>query len=216
MVNITATYLSSYQTDPGIILSAHYDSRPRTDFHSDQSLSHLPIDGANDGASGVAVLLEMARLFQLQPPKDNIVIVLFDGEDWGKPGDTKNYLLGSRHFVTTGVRGKYRFGILLDLIGDKDQNIYKEGYSQKLAPELNDYVFKTASELGLTTFIDTVKYTVTDDHLLLNSVGIPTVNLIDFDYPFWHTENDSSDKCSPESLGNVGKLLTEIIYNGSI
>ena len=216
MVNLIASTMNSAKTEPGLIICAHYDSRPRTDFHSDQSLKDKPIDGANDGASGAAVLLELASIFKTALPGDNIDLVFFDGEDWGEAGDLDHYLLGSRHFVRTGVRGKYRYGILIDLIGDKDQQIYKEGYSQQFAPELNDYVFKTAKKLGLTTFVDSVKYTVTDDHLMLNTVGIPTVNLIDFDYPFWHTENDSPDKCSPESLGNVGQLLLEIIYNGSL
>lgn len=217
MVNMIASYSTENQKDSDrILLMAHYDSRPRTDYPSDTLLYNQPIDGANDGASGVAVLMALGTIFKDSPPPCNVDIVLFDGEDWGKSGDKQNYLIGSRQFARTDVRSKYKFGILLDMIGDSDQQIYREYFSDLYAAEVNNMVFETAKRLGLETFVDSVKYNITDDHLSLNSSGVPSVDIIDFDYPYWHTEFDTPDKCSAESLANVGNLLLEIIYNKSI
>ena len=111
---------------------------------------------------------------------------------------------------------KYEFGILLDMIGDKNQKIYREVYSEQFAKEYNDMVWETARELNITTFIDTVLATVYDDHLALNAGGVPTIDIIDFDYVYWHTNLDTPDKCSPKSLDNVARVVLEIIYNQSI
>lgn len=216
LVNLSAIIEGQNQDEPGILLAAHWDSRPRTDYAVDKSLSDMPIDGANDGASGVAVLMELAGLLANQPPPFRVELLLLDGEDWGKPGDLDYYLLGSREFSRRGIRGKYRFAIVLDMIGDKDQQIYREGYSEQYHPELNDMVFGLAQKFNITTFHDSVKYHVIDDHLPLNSGGVPAIDLIDFDYPYWHTEFDTPDKCSSESLENVGRLITHIIYNSSL
>ncbi len=217
MTNVIASYRMPEDNDePSILLMAHYDCRPRTDYAADTTLYNQPIDGANDGASGVAVLMEIASQMKITPPPCNVDIVLFDGEDWGKVGDKQYYLIGSRQFARTNVRDKYRFGILLDMIGDKDQQIYREVFSDLYAREINDMVFGTAKRLGLNTFIDSVKYNITDDHLSLNGSGVPSIDLIDFDYPYWHTEFDTPDKCSAESLENVGKLILEILYNRNL
>ena len=175
-----------------------------------------PIDGANDGASGVAVLMEMAHLIAAQPPPAAVDLVLVDGEDWGKVGDHAAYTIGSREYARLGVRDKYEFGIILDLIGDQDQQIYREGYSERYASELNDMVWGVAGRLGVETFIDSVKYTVIDDHLSLSLSGVPSIDIIDFDYDYWHTEFDTPDKCSSESLTNVGRVVAEIVYNPSL
>lgn len=216
LVNVIAGYKSPHPEAPGIVLMAHYDSRPRAEFAYDTSLASQPIDGANDGASGVAVLMEIANLIADKKPEYNVDLVLSDGEDWGKPGDHDYYLLGSRAFARKGIRGKYRFGIVIDMIGDRDQKIYREGYSNMYNLDLNDLVWKTAALLGITSFVDSVKYTVLDDHLPLNSGGVPTVDIIDFDYDYWHTEFDTTDKCSPQALANVGRVLAEIIYKPSL
>lgn len=214
LVNVIAQYRGDPSDEKALLLAAHWDSRPRTDFHSDSTRMTEPIDGANDGASGVAVLMELADLLAEQAPEVNVDLVLFDGEDWGKSGDIDLYLLGSRHFAR-GIRGRYHFGIVIDMVGDKHQEIYKEGYSQEFQPVLNDYIWNQAKGLGLTTFHDSVKYTIMDDHLSLLAAGLPSVVLIDFDYPYWHTELDTPDKCSPESLANVGRLLADIVYKRS-
>ena len=214
-VNVIASYKSSTSNQPGIILMAHYDSRPRTDFAHDKALLNEPIDGANDGASGIAVLMELANVFVNNPPAVDVDLVLVDAEDWGKSGDNNMYLLGSKEFARRGIRGKYQFGIVIDMIGDKDQQIYREGYSQIYHKDLNDLIWETANKLGINTFIDTVKNSIIDDHLSVNTGGVPCVNIIDFDYPYWHTEFDTPDKCSAQSLENVGKVLLNIIYNPS-
>lgn len=217
MVNVVASYmLDTTPKNPGVVLMAHYDSRPRTDYTSDAALKNQPIAGANDGASGVAVLMEIANILASQPPLCNVDIVLVDGEDWGKVGDQKNYMLGSKEFARTGIREKYKFGFVIDMVGDKNQEIYREVLSEYYHKDLNDLVWSTAAELGIQTFYDSVKYTIQDDHLSLNAVGVPAIDIIDFDYPYWHTEFDTPDKCSAESLENVGKILTKIIYNPSI
>ena len=209
--------ISSHKADADrIVLMAHWDSRPRTDYASDPPLKDHPIDGANDGASGVAVLMELALLLAQQPPPCHVDLVLVDGEDWGKPSDLDFYLLGSREFARRGIRDTYRFGIVIDMIGDKDQQIYREGYSERYHQELNDMIWSTAARLGITTFRDSVKHLIHDDHLSLCSGGVPTVDIIDFDYPYWHTEFDSPDKCSAESLANVGRVLIEIVYDPAL
>lgn len=216
LVNLMVSVPGRSTDQPDILLAAHWECRPRCEFASDPMLAKQPLDGANDGASGVAVLMELAVLLAEQPPPASVQLVLFDGEDWGEPGDLEYYMLGSREFARRGVRGKYRFAIVLDMIGDKDQQIYREGYSQQFNPSLNDMVFEAAARLGLTTFHDSVKYYVHDDHLSLNTGGLPAIDLIDFDYPHWHTERDTPDKCSPEALENVGRLMIHIIYNPSL
>jgi len=216
LVNLIVSCPGVSESDEAIVLMAHYDCRPRTDFASDTSLLDQPIDGANDGASGVGVLMELARLMAASPPAVDVDLVLVDGEDWGRPRDLDYYMLGSREFARRGIRGKYSFGIVIDMIGDADQQIYREGYSDRFAPELNNMIWGMAAELGISTFIDSVKYHIHDDHLSLNTGGVPAVDLIDFDYPYWHTEFDTVDKCSPESLGNVGLLLTHILYRPSL
>lgn len=216
LVNVIAEYHGSGAVSERIVLMAHYDSRPRTDYARNPELKDKPIDGANDGASGVAVLMELANLFSQAPPPCNVDLALVDGEDWGKPGDHDYYLLGSREFGRRGIREKYRFGIVIDMIGDSQQEIYREGYSDRSCRALNDAVWGAATRLGITTFRDSVKHTIIDDHLSLISAGVPAIDIIDFDYPHWHTEFDTPDKCSVEALANVGRVLAEIIYNPTL
>lgn len=215
MVNVIGRINPDIDPDERIVLMAHYDSRPRTDFAKDSLKINNPIDGANDGASGAAVLMELVNLFTEKKPPCGVDLVLVDGEDWGKAGDLENYLLGSREFARRGIRGKYRFGIVVDMVGEKDQQLYREGYSEKFHKPINDLVWQTAAELGISTFMDSVKYTVVDDHLPLQSAGIAAIDIIDLDYPQWHTEFDTPDKCSAQSLSNVGRVLAKIIYNPS-
>jgi len=217
MVNVIVSIRRPEQEDQrGILLLAHYDSRPRTDYATDPALKDQPIDGANDGASGVAVLMELANLLVETPPPGNVDLVLVDGEDWGKVGDLQNYMLGSREFARRGIRDRYMFCLVIDMIGDADQQIYREVLSDTYHQGLNDMVWGVAARLGVTTFRDSVKYHIYDDHLEINGAGVPAIDIIDFDYPYWHTEFDTPDKCSPEALDNVGRVLLEIIYKPSL
>ncbi len=201
-----------------ILLCAHWDTRPRAEHDPDKSRRDQPILGANDGASGVAVLLEIATLFKKTPPPIGVDIVLFDGEDYGKEGDLDKYLLGSRYFASNLEKGYLpRFGILLDMVGDTFLEIPREQNSMRFAPDVMNLVWNTARDLGVTQFVDATGDEIMDDHLPLNQAGIKTIDLIDFDYPdqtnrYWHTTQDTPDHCSPESLQAVGTVLTTVLY----
>lgn len=216
LVNVIGRYRGGDDDDPALLLVAHWDTRPRTDFHSDTNRINEPIQGANDGASGVAVLMELANLLHEDRPTVNVDLVLVDGEDWGKPGDSQYYLMGSREFARSKIRDRYQCGIVVDMIGDLDQQIYREQYSERFRKPLNDVIWSLAASLGVTTFIDSSKYTILDDHLEINTGGVPCIVLIDFDYPYWHTENDTADKCSPAALENVGTVLSHFVYDRTL
>ncbi len=199
-----------------ILLIAHWDTRPRAEEDSNPEMRQLPIIGANDGASGVAVLLELARMFKENPPPIGVDILLTDGEDYGdsqRDGNNELYFLGAKHFARTKKQTYApQYGILLDMIGDRDLQIPLEQHSMQFAPQLMETVWSTAEELRVTQFIRVPGEAVSDDHLPLNEAGIPTINIIDFQYPYWHTHQDTPDKCSPESLEAVGKVLSAVIY----
>ena len=225
MTNIIASF--NLQATQRIMLCAHWDTRPEADMESDPAKRRLPILGANDGASGVAVLLELARLFKQTPPPVGVDIVLFDGEDFGRSGDLESYFLGSRYFAKTKpATFNPRFALLLDLVGDKNLLLLKEGYSVQFAPEIVRLVWETARELGVSEFSDSIGGMIDDDHLPLNSAGIPTVDIIDLELVggraanpernYWHTHRDTPDRCSPESLEAVGKVLTHLLYAQSL
>ncbi len=216
LVNFIASFAGTSPAGPGILLMAHYDSRPRTDYASDTALLEQPIDGANDGGSGAAVLMEMGNLMASQPPPCAVDLVMVDGEDWGKSGDYDYYLLGSREFGRRGIRGKYRFGIVVDMVGDTSQVIYRDHYSERFCKPLNDAIWTTAAQLGVHTFRDSVRHAIIDDHHSLISSGITAVVIIDIEYPHWHTEFDTPDKCAPQPLANVGRVLAELVYNPSL
>lgn len=196
-----------------ILLCSHWDTRPRADQELDPVRARQPILGANDGASGVAVLLEMARLFKQQTPSVGVVIVMLDGEDYGDFSKDEGVFLGSKHFAKNQRGLKLEFGILLDMVGDRNLVIDREQNSEQIAPEVNEKVFRIARELGYSAnFVNDLKTNVLDDHIPLSQGGIPTIDLIDFNYRYWHTLEDTPDKCSAESLGIVGDVVTETIY----
>lgn len=194
--------------DTRVALFAHWDTRPTADQEEDPALQKKPILGADDGASGVAVLLELARVLKANPLPKNVGVrlVLIDGEDLG-PDSNEMYLGSIVYAKSAAPRGDY--GILLDMIGDKDLQVPMEPNSLAMAERLTRAIYAHAKEVGLASTFPAVEYkwAIEDDHLPLIQAGIPTVDLIDFDYPSWHRVTDTVDKCSPESLGKVGKLL---------
>lgn len=199
-----------------LLLAAHYDTRPWADRDPVDSLRSRPILGANDGASGVAVLLETADLLSQKLPKGlGIDLVFFDGEDYGKEGDLEHYLIGSRHFAAN--LGGYRpeFAIVVDMVGAADCRILQEGNSLGGAPELTREVFRRAEALDLPVFVNRVGDSIYDDHIPLLMAGIPAIDLIGWPYEHWHTLEDTPDKCSAETLRQVGVLVADIIYNFS-
>ena len=188
---------------PQIILGAHYDTRMFADKDPDPDKLNDPVPGANDGASGVAVLLELARVL----PKDSVPVwlVFFDAEDNGRI-EGWDWILGSRVFVD---ELDFRPGVvvIVDMIGDANQNIYIERNSD---PELVREIWGIAAELGYEqAFIPELKYSLLDDHTPFLQAGIPAIDIIDFDYPYWHTTEDTIDKVSAESLETVGRTLQE-------
>ncbi len=196
-----------------ILLCAHWDTRPVADHDPNPENWDTPILGANDGASGVAVLLEIARRCALDPPDIGVDIVLFDGEDYGIDGSPTDWLIGSKYFARNPVIPRVRYGILLDLIGDRDLHIPIEDASFHYAREIVEKIWMTARELGITAFENKIGQAVYDDHIPLNEAGLPTVDVIDFDYEFWHTVRDTPAECSPKSLEDVGRVILHVIYN---
>ncbi len=201
-----------------IFLAAHWDTRPRADYDKKKENRNKPIPGANDGASGVAVLLEIARQLKENPPAIGVDLILFDGEDYGKEGQLDKYFLGSRYFAKHAGNYHPQYGILLDMIGDAQLNIPKEGYSNRYLPQIVDKVWRMAASLGYSEFEDRVGSFIDDDHTILLKHGIPCIDVIDFSYPnpgqnYWHTLQDTPDKCSPASLQIVGRVMLEVIYS---
>ncbi|HCR70317.1 MAG TPA: hypothetical protein DIW23_02640 [Anaerolineae bacterium] len=186
---------------PQIILGAHYDTRFFADNDPDLNNHTLPVPGANDGASGVAVLLELARTL----PEDTLPtwLVFFDAEDNGRI-DGWDWILGSRAFVEE-IEINLQAVVIVDMIGDIDLNIHYEKNSDKA---LREEIWDVASELGYgSVFIRSEKYSILDDHTPFLEAGIPAIDIIDFDYAYWHTIADTPDKVSPTSLLAVGDTL---------
>ncbi len=187
---------------PYILLGAHYDSRMLADHDPDQSLRDQPVPGANDGASGVAVLLELARSLPAELPVD-VRLVFFDAEDNGGI-DNWDWILGSRAFVRE-LQEIPQAVIIIDMIGDADLQIYYEKNSDEA---LRKAIWEKAAQLGYgSEFIPEEKFSMLDDHTPFLEAGIPAVDIIDFDYPYWHTTLDTVDKVSQESLAAVGETL---------
>jgi Zn-dependent M28 family amino/carboxypeptidase len=189
------------EESPQIIFGAHYDTRIYADNDPDPSKHQVYVPGANDGASGVAVLLELARSLPEDIPP--IWLVFFDAEDNGNI-ESWDWILGSREFVKNNSL-EPRAVVIVDMIGDADLNIYKEFNSN---PELTDEIWNTAKSLGYEDkFIPDYKHSMTDDHTPFLEAGMPAIDIIDFDHPYWHTTQDTVDKVSAESLEIVGKTL---------
>lgn len=185
-----------------IILGAHYDSRMTADRELELSLRDLPVPGANDGASGTAVLLELARTLPQDINKE-IWLVFFDLEDQGQINNW-DWIIGSRAFVEQ-LETTPASVVIIDMIGDSDLNIYREKNSD---PELTSEIWNLAEELGYGhVFLDQPKYSILDDHTPFLEKGIRAVDIIDFDYPYWHTLSDTADKVSSRSLEIVGNVL---------
>lgn len=215
MANITALFRSAGGDErPFILLGAHFDTRPRAERDPIPARRLTPILGANDGGSGVAVLLEIAAVLARRRPPVPVMLAFFDGEDYGTSADSM--FLGSRRFAGEVHTSDVRCMILLDMVGDADLDIYVEGNSQSSSPGLVDLVWTAAERLGHTdVFHRTVRYHILDDHVPFIERGIPSVDIIDFDYPYWHTTLDTLDKCSPESLRIVRNVIIEAIFSVS-
>ncbi|HEY3284255.1 MAG TPA: M28 family peptidase [Armatimonadota bacterium] len=192
-----------------IMLCAHWDTRPTADEEALPEDRQKPILGANDGASGVAVLLELARVLKLKRPQVGIIFCLLDGEDVG-PG-VSNMFLGASYYAKHPIPSKPERAILIDMIGDSDLRIPQEPYSLNNDREMVQTVWKAAKTLGFSQqFPEETQTPVLDDHTKLQDGGIPSIDLIDFTYPAWHTLQDTPDRCSARSLETVGKVLEKV------
>jgi Zn-dependent M28 family amino/carboxypeptidase len=197
-----------------LLFCAHWDSRPRCEMDADSGKRALPLLGANDGASGVAVLLQLANELVAQRVERGVDLAFLDGEDWGEPGDLDYYCLGAKEFARRADAKVYDYGVVLDLVGDKDQRFLKEAYSVRYEGKLVDKIWGRAAQLGMSaTFDPRISQPIYDDHVPLLAASIKTINIIDFEYPWWHTTQDTPDKCSAESLERIGKLVLSLVVD---
>ncbi len=217
--NIVASF-NLEATDKRILLGAHWDTRPTADEDPDPANRSLPVPGANDGASGVAVLLEIARVLSEQPPSFGVEMVFFDLEDIGDEDFTDQqetgnpFAIGSQRFVEEHPDYWPTYGIVVDMVGDRNLRIPKEGASVEGAKWLVDRVWEKAEDLGADAFVDEVGQVVYDDHAPFLIKGIPVINIIHWPFPeYWHTLEDTPDKCSPESLKQVGDVVLAVLYD---
>lgn len=207
-----------------LLLLAHWDSRPWADNDPDPAKRTQPVPGANDGASGVGVLLELARILAAENSQAAVDILFVDAEDWGAEHDEDSWALGTRYFAEHPPVEGYRpeQAILLDMVGSPDARFGYEYFSQEANPALLRKVWSSAASLGLGKWFHTgFGGAVTDDHVQLIEHGIPAIDIIDYRYsdsyqgfdPAWHTTHDTIDRISAETLGAVGKTLEHVIKN---
>ena len=204
-----------------LLICCHHDTRPFAD--SDPRNPRAKFLGANDGGSGVALLCELGNHMQSMEGDFGVDFIFFDGEEFVIQRQRDPMFLGSTHFsneyATGKVGWKYEYGILVDMVADKDLQLYMEGNSLGYADGLTRSVWTVAKDLGVTEFHPEQRHKIRDDHLPLNSIArIPTCDIIDFDYPnpskgniYWHTQKDTIENCSAESIGKVGSVVLEWI-----
>jgi hypothetical protein len=196
-----------------VLVGTHYDTRSWADRDPHKELRSVPIVGANDGASGVAVLLEMARAWKEDPPPVGIDLVFFDGEEFGKEGVPEDYLAGSKAFMRYHQDYKPEWGVVLDMVGDSNLRIAKERSSAARACKAVRKIWEAAERVGSNAFVDGFLPHISDDQSAFIARGIPVALVIDYDYRWYHTMEDLPDKCSAESLGQVGRAVMEAIYS---
>jgi hypothetical protein len=198
-----------------ILYLAHWDTRPHSDNPTVKPDPSKPVPGANDGASGVAVLLGVADVLKKTPPTRGIDLLLVDGEDYGdfekQPDDV---LMGSKYYAAHLPPGPTPlYAVLWDMVAGKNLQIYQEGNSLLGAPEVVELVWTAAREVGHSdVFVPTPKFTLIDDHVSLQKAGIRAIDVVHFypDYPYWHTPDDTIDKVSAESLQIVGDVAIHL------
>ena len=198
-----------------VLYLTHWDTRPTSDLATDPARRNLPMPGANDGASGVALFLGIGDALKKVPSTVGVDLLFVDGEDYGDFGTMKDVLLGSTYFASHLPSPEYKplYAVLWDMIGDKDLDIYQEPNSLARAPEVVSLVWNEAQSLGYSRYFinSPSNQGVTDDHIPLLDAGIHTIDVIDFDYPAHHTPDDTFDKISARSLQIVGDVATGLL-----
>ena len=227
VINIIGTFNPDAKMH--VLLMSHWDSRPFADNDPDPTKRKLPVLGANDGASGVGILLELARLCNEKLPQVGIDIFLTDAEDYGAPDDwegthdEKWWALGTQMWCKQAAKEGYRaeYGILLDMVGSANASFYREYYSERFASSFVNEIWQTAARLGYgDLFINQSGGGVTDDHVFVNRMlHIPCVDIIDTRTdsegtfcPQWHTTSDTMENISRETLGKVGRVLVSLLW----
>lgn len=219
--NVIATFNSAAKTR--ILLCAHYDSRPFSDKDPIPANRSKPCPGVNDGASGVGVLMEVARLIKDKPTNVGIDIILFDLEDYGDNGDQNSWCLGAVYWSNNLHKPNYKakYAILLDMVGAKDAIFPREGVSVFHANDVVNKVWNAADKLGYSNyFIYDESTEMTDDHVAINKIaGIPAIDILHYNhvknefFPQHHTTNDDITIIDKKTLKAVGQTLLEVIYN---
>jgi glutaminyl-peptide cyclotransferase len=217
-INIIASF--NWEAEHRIVLASHWDSRPFAD--QDSRNPNGAILGANDGASGVGVLLEIARNLHTQRPDIGVDIILFDAEDYGMSQVENSFCLGSQLWAANPHRPNYRadFGVLLDMVGAQDAQFYWEDHSYAWGGRILDHTWKMASRLGYAKhFVAQRVPPIIDDHYYVyRGTGIPMIDIIQYNpqtgfAPYWHTHDDNLDAVVPETLEAVGNTLHHLLFN---
>lgn len=209
--NIFAIYPK--ETTATYVLSAHYDTRPYADMDPDPSKQNEPVPGANDGASGVAALLELGRIIPQSKPKGPIALVFFDLEDHGTAGKPSGFCLGSRYFAAhlpPQVKD-FQYGINLDMIADADLTLPMEGYSLSKVSKLTFDLWKTGNAFYPQVWKMERGPMIYDDHMPFIAIGKEYIDVIDIEYPAWHTTNDTPEQCAAHSIEIVGDTVFRFI-----
>jgi len=192
-----------------LLIGTHWDCHPTAENDEDESKRKEPVPGANDGASGTSVLIELARVLSNHMPPVSVIIALFDGEDFG------DWIYGSRHFASNPIPYMPDAAIIIDMIGDANLNITREINSIEHSRRLWDAVMESARALRYERHFEGSSLRILDDHVPFIEAGKPAILLIDFDYPYWHTTKDTPDRCSQESLRIIGRTLLHFIFVGA-
>ena len=201
------------QNDYRVLLIAHWDTRRFADKDPNKDKRKEPVLGANDGASGVAVLLTLMEQYSGKLKNIGIDILLADAEDMGLYGKADSWAIGSKLFSEKYPNPLPQFAICVDMVADKDLEIKIEKYSYQMAPQLINYLWDLAISKGYYNFKKEIGPGIIDDHLSFSSATqVPSINIIDLDYVYWHTVEDIPENISKESLNIVGEVLMDLLY----
>lgn len=221
LTNIVAKFNPAAQKR--IFICGHWDSRPRSDQDTDVKLRTQPVMGANDGASGCAVMLELAKLMKAKTPEIGVDLIFLDGEDYGKSSDLSMFCLGSKYFAANAKEYSPEFGILLDMVGDKEAQFFQEQNSVIFGSEIVELVWEAARNIGADSFISQQGSSIYDDHIPLNQAGLKTIDIIDASLVgadstagrrrYWHTTHDTIENISKKTLAEVADVLLNVIYS---